>query len=152
MKEQYIKQVEKELFLPHKVKKEIMRDLNEVFSSALEHGETEQQVIQRLGGPKEFADNTAEQFGVDNTTLKKRKGMISIFVAFFLSVVSFSIYAVTRLGKAPEGAIGQADAATNIQIESALGFDVSQTTLAVGLAAAMIAVLLIFQAIYKNRR
>ena len=49
MKEQYIKQVEKELFLPHKVKKEIMRDLNEVFSSALEHGETEQQVIQRLG-------------------------------------------------------------------------------------------------------
>ena len=74
MKKQYIKQVEKELFLPRKVKKEIMRDLNEVFSSALEHGETEQQVIQRLGGPKEFADNTAEQFGVDNTTLKKRKG------------------------------------------------------------------------------
>ena len=151
MKEQYIKQVEKELFLPHKVKKEIMRDLNEVFSSALEHGETEQQVIQRLGGPKEFADNTAEQFGVDNTTLKKRKGMISIFVAFVFSVVSFSIYAVTRLGKAPEGAIGQADAAINIQID-ALGFDVSQTTLTVGLAAAMIAVLLIFQAIYKNRR
>lgn len=151
MKKQYIKQVEKELFLPRKVKKEIMRDLNEVFSSALEHGETEQQVIQRLGGPKEFADNTAEQFGVDNTTLKKRKDMISIFVALVFSVVSFSIYAVTRLGKAPEGAIGQADAAINIQID-ALGFDVSQTTLTVGLAAAMIAVLLIFQAIYKNRR
>ena len=59
MKEQYIKQVEKELSLPHKAKKEVVRDLNEVFASALEHGETEQQVIQRLGTPKEFADSTA---------------------------------------------------------------------------------------------
>ena len=54
MKEQYIKQVEKELSLPHKAKKEVVRDLNEVFASALEHGETEQQVIQRLGTPKEL--------------------------------------------------------------------------------------------------
>ena len=128
MKEQYIKQVEKELSLPHKAKKEVVRDLNEVFASALEHGETEQQVIQRLGTPKEFADSTAEQFGV------------------------FSIYAVTRLGKAPEGAIGQADATTNIQIESALGFDVLQIILAVGFAAAVIAVLLIIRTIHKNRR
>ena len=47
MKEQYIKQVEKELSLPRKMKKEVVRDLNEVFASAMEHGETEQQVIQR---------------------------------------------------------------------------------------------------------
>lgn len=145
MKEQYIKQVEKELSLPHKAKKEVVRDLNEVFASALEHGETEQQVIQRLGTPKEFADSTAEQFGIDNASSKKRKGIISALVAF-------SIYAVTRLGKAPEGAIGQADATTNIQIESALGFDVLQIILAVGFAAAVIAVLLIIRTIHKNRR
>ena len=48
MKEQYIKQVEKELSLTRKAKKEVVRDLNEVFASALEHGETEQQVIERL--------------------------------------------------------------------------------------------------------
>lgn len=148
MKEQYIKQVEKELSLPHKAKKEVVRDLNEVFASALEHGETEQQVIQRLGTPKEFADSTAEQFGIDNASSKKRKGIISALVA----VVAFSIYAVTRLGKAPEGAIGQADATTNIQIESALGFDVLQIILAVGFAAAVIAVLLIIRTIHKNRR
>ena len=47
MKEQYIKQVEKELSLPRKMKKEVVRDLNEVFASAMEHGETEQQIIQR---------------------------------------------------------------------------------------------------------
>ena len=56
MKEQYIKQVEKELSLPRKMKKEVVRDLNEVFASAMEHGETEQQIIQRLGTPKEFAE------------------------------------------------------------------------------------------------
>lgn len=71
MKEQYIKQVKKELSLPRKVKKEVLRDLNEVFASALEHGETEQQVIQRLGTPRKSADSTAEQFGVDNTISKK---------------------------------------------------------------------------------
>ena len=71
MKEQYIKQVEKELSLPRKMKKEVVRDLNEVFASAMEHGETEQQIIQRLGTPKEFADSTAEQFGIDNTKSKK---------------------------------------------------------------------------------
>ena len=142
MKEQYIKQVEKELSLPHKAKKEVVRDLNEVFASALEHGETEQQVIQRLGTPKEFADSTAEQFGIDNASSKKRKGIISALVALIVAVVAFSIYAVTRLGKAPEGAIGQADATTNIQIESALGFDVLQIILAVGFAAAVIAVLI----------
>ena len=65
MKEQYIKQVEKELCLPRNEKKEVVRDLNEVFASALEHGETEQQVIERLGTPKEFAENTAEQLGID---------------------------------------------------------------------------------------
>ena len=77
MKEQYIKQVEKELSLTRKAKKEVVRDLNEVFASALEHGETEQQVIERLGTPKEFAENTAEQLGIDSAAPQKRKGIIS---------------------------------------------------------------------------
>ncbi len=41
MKEQYIKQVEKELNLSRKAKTEVVRDLNEIFASATEHGETE---------------------------------------------------------------------------------------------------------------
>ena len=152
MKEEYIKQVEKELFLPRKAKKEVMRDLNEAFASALEHGETEQQVIQRLGTPKEFADSTAEQFGIDNTSSKKHKGIISALVALIIAAIAFSIYAVTQLGKVPEGTIGQANATTNIQIQGALGIEVSQLTLAVGFAAAIIAILLIIRTIRKNRR
>ena len=148
MKEQYIKQVEKELSLPRKMKKEVVRDLNEVFASAMEHGETEQQVIQRLGTPKEFADSTAEQFGIDNTTLKKRNGIISTLVALVIAVAAFSVYAVAQSGKVPEGAIGQADATTNIQI----AFDVSQILLTIGFVATAIAVLLIIRTIHKNRR
>ncbi len=89
MKEQYIKQVEKELSLPRKMKKEVVRDLNEVFASAMEHGETEQQIIQRLGTPKEFADSTAEQFGIDNNKSKKRNGIISTLVALVIAVAAF---------------------------------------------------------------
>lgn len=156
MKEQYIKQVEKELSLPRKMKKEVVRDLNEVFASAMEHGETEQQVIQRLGTPKEFADSTAEQFGIDNTTLKKRNGIISTLVALVIAVAAFSVYAVAQSGKVPEkvpeGAIGQADATTNIQIEGAFAFDVSQILLTIGFVATAIAVLLIIRTIHKNRR
>ena len=147
MKEQYIKQVEKELSLPRKMKKEVVRDLNEVFASAMEHGETEQQIIQRLGTPKEFADSTAEQFGID-----KRNGIISTLAALVIAVAAFSVYAVTQSGKVPEGAIGQADATTNIQIEGAFAFDISQILLAIGFAATAIALLLIIRTIHKNRR
>lgn len=71
MKEQYIRQVEKELNLSRKAKTEVVRDLNEIFNSAVEHGETEQQVIERLGTPQEFANSTAEQFGIDKFRSKE---------------------------------------------------------------------------------
>ena len=152
MKEQYIRQVYRELSLPRKLKKEVVRDLKEAFDSALEHGETQQQVIRRLGTPKEFADSAAEQFGVDNTASKKRKAILSALIALIFAAAAFFMYAVTQSGKAPEGAIGQADAATNIRIVGAMGFDVSRIILAVGLAAAVLAVLLVIRAIRTGRR
>lgn len=54
MRENYIKQVKKGLAVSRKQEKEVIRDLNEAFASALEHGETEQQVIERLGRSKRF--------------------------------------------------------------------------------------------------
>lgn len=152
MKEQYIKQVEKELHLSHKEKTEILRDLNEIFASAMEHGETEQQVIERLGTPKDFADSTAEQFGIDNTVPQKRKGIISSVAALIIAVASFVIYATTKSGKVPEGAIGQADAMTNIQVEGAFSFDALQIILVVGVVATVFAVIQIIRTVRKNRR
>ena len=113
MKEQYIKQVKKELSLPRKMKKEVVRDLNEVFASAMEHGETEQQIIQRLGTPKEFADSTAEQFGIDNTKSKKRNGIISTLAALVIAAAAFSVYAVAQSGKVQKE---QSDRQTRQQI------------------------------------
>lgn len=152
MKEQYIKQVEKELHLSRKAKTEVVRDLNEIFASAVEHGETEHQVIERLGTPKDFADSTAEQFGIDNTASQKRKGIISSVAALLVAVASFVIYTTTKNGTAPNGAIGQADAMTNIQVEGAFGFDALQIILVVGVVAAVYAVIQIIRTVRKNRR
>lgn len=152
MKEQYIKQVEKELCLPRKAKQEVVRDLNEVFSSALEHGETEQQVIERLGTPKEFAENTAEQLGIDSTAPQKRKGIITSVVSLVVAVAAFIVYAVAQMQRVPDGAIGQADAQTNIQVEGAFSLDLSQIILAFGIIAAVIAVIQIVRTVRKNRR
>ena len=152
MKEQYIKQVEKELNLSRKAKTEVVRDLNEIFASAAEHGETEQQVIERLGTPKEFADNTAEQFGIDNSVPKKRKWIISSVISLVVAIVAFLIYATAKSGKVPEGAIGQADAMTNIQVEGTFGFDASQVILVVGIIAVTFAVIQIIRTVRNNRR
>ena len=83
---------------------------------------------------------------------KKRNGIISTLAALVIAVAAFSVYAVTQSGKVPEGAIGQADATTNIQIEGAFAFDISQILLAIGFAATAIAILLIICTIHKNRR
>lgn len=56
MGENYIKQVQRELHLSPKVRREIVRDLNEIFASATEHGETEEAVIQRPAGAIGHAD------------------------------------------------------------------------------------------------
>ena len=91
-------------------------------------------------------------FGIDNTKSKKRNGIISALAAFVMAAAAFSVYAVAQSGKVPEGAIGQADAATNIQIEGAFAFDISQILLAIGFAATAIAVLFIIRTIHENRR
>ena len=54
MKQEYIRQVGRRLRLRRKQKTAVLRDLEEIFASAYEHGETEEQVIQRLGPPSEY--------------------------------------------------------------------------------------------------
>ncbi len=152
MKEQYIKRVKKELHLPRRAKNEVLRDLDEIFASAAEHGEIEQRVIERLGTPKEFADNAAEQFGVDNSVLRKRKEIISITISVVAAVIAIVIYAAVKFAKVPNGAIGQADAMTNIQIDSALGFDASQIILVVGIIATAFAAIQVIGIVCKDRR
>lgn len=93
-KEQYIRQVKKALTVPRAKKDEIPRDLQEAFDSALEHGETEQDVIERLGSPAEFAGNIENQRGIK----RKRHGKTAlIWVLALLSAALFAAYAASRM-------------------------------------------------------
>lgn len=154
MREQYIKQVKKEfgLYLPRKKRNEIIRDLNEIFCSALEHNETEQQVIERLGTPSDFVKNTVEQLGVNRISLRTRTGIISSIIALLVAVVSLAGFANTQFEKAPNNAIGYANAMTNIRVEGSFGIDAAQVMLVVGLIAAVIAAIQIVRTIRNSRR
>lgn len=152
MKKQYMRQVEKELRLPRREKDEVLRDLEEIFASAAEHGETAQQVMERLGTAKEFADSTAAQFGVDNAAPKRRKTVVSFAAALLVAVAALILGAAAKMGEVPAGAIGQADAMTGIQIAGAFAFDALQLLLAVGSVAALLAVFLLFRLLRGNRR
>ena len=117
MKEKYIKQVNSELAVSKKQKKEVIRDLNEVFTSALEHGETEQQVIERLGSPKDFADNIHEQLGIDCIARQRRKQLLHITIAAVIAVMTFFISFLIKALRVPQNVIGQADIMTSIKVE-----------------------------------
>lgn len=151
MKEQYIRQVVKELKAPRKIKGEILRDLQEAFASALEHGETEAQVIQRLGTPKEFANSTAEQLGVDPVRGKKRKQLLAGLLCLVVAAAAFAGYAAGQLSQTPADAIGQADAMTNIQVTGGLGIHTPGILLAAGILFACGALAFILRAVGKNR-
>ena len=71
MKEKYIKQVKKRLAVPSSKRKTVLQDLEKTFASAAEHGETEQQVIARLGTPEQFAAGIEEQLGIDRKNVSK---------------------------------------------------------------------------------
>ena len=117
MKEKYIKQVNSELAVSKKQKKEVIRDLNEVFTSALEHGETEQQVIERLGSPKDFADNIHEQLGIDCIARQRRKKLLHITIAAVIAVMTFFISFLIKALRVPQNVIGQSDTMTSIKVE-----------------------------------
>lgn len=104
--------------ISRKQKNDVLRDLDEVFTSAMEHGETEQQVIERLGSPKDFAISTEEQLGIDRTALRKRNNIIFIIISIGVSVLAFVLFGTLYLKQLPDGVIGQADAMTNIRINA----------------------------------
>ena len=152
MKEHYIKQVKKELLISRKQKNDVLRDLDEVFTSAMEHGETEQQVIERLGSPKDFAISTEEQLGIDRTALRKRNNIIFIIISIGVSVLGFVLFGTLYLKQLPDGVIGQADAMTNIRINGIGAIDPSLIFLVIGIAAIIVLVVRILKIMCNDRR
>lgn len=134
MKQQYIRRVKKALNLPRKQKAEVLRDLDEAFASALEHGETERQIIERLGTPDEFADSIHEQLGIACPDRRRRKRKICIALTVLVSAIAFAIAFFMRAERPAQNIIGQADAMTNIQIVGS-GVDMFWLMIALGCIA-----------------
>ena len=81
--ESYIRQVKKHLALPRRQKREVLRDLEEIFASAVEHGETEAQAAERLGPPEDHARTLAAQF--------PRRGVGKALLGLVLSAASCGV-------------------------------------------------------------
>ena len=151
MKEEYIKQVSKNLHISMKAKNEIIRDLDEIFDSALENGETEQQVIDRLGAPKEFAESVSGQEEKKVYSASNIRDIVSIIIAIFIAVISFVVYGIAKAETAPQNAIGQANAMTNIQVEG-FGINIPLIILIIGIIAIVFAVFQLIRTFVKIRR
>ena len=152
MKEHYIKQVKRELLISRRQKNDVLRDLDEVFTSAMEHGETEQQVIERLGSPKDFAISTEEQLGIDRTALRKRNNIIFIIISIGVSVLAFVLFGTLHSKQLPDGVIGQADAMTNIRINGTGAIDPSLIFLVIGITAIIVLIVRILKIMCNVRR
>lgn len=118
MKAQYIKQVKKHLQVSGNAKKEIVRDLEEIFSSAAEHDETEAAVIERLGEPEKYAAEANRAFGCENKGKSSIVGMIIkvlvAAVALVFTVYCVILYNLTRSPMFSAGIIGGSDGPTTI--------------------------------------
>ena len=139
--EKYIMQVKKALVVSGRAKKEVLRDLKEIFASARERGESEEQVIGRLGSPEEFADNINEQMGVSRTERLRLRRRRQITVVSIFAVLALAAGLLSRFSSVPNDAIGYSDSMTSIKIESAR-LDVPMLLVVIGIAAMAVAVIM----------
>lgn len=149
MREYYIRQVKKALMLSRKKTAEIVRDLQEAFASASEHGESDQQVIERLGTPEDFAASIHEQLGIHSEEKKERRKRRKIIMALMTALTFFSIGAAIHFLRNPTIVIGQADAMTSIQVSGA-GIDPAVIFCVLGFAAALITIVFIVKYSFKR--
>lgn len=135
MKQEYIQQVGRALPLPGKQKREVLRDLEELFASAAEHGETEAQVLDRLGSPEEYAKEVLAQ---TSYVPKPGKAALGLALSALVCGVCLALFTWSQSCRLPEDAIGGAMGSTNIQVMG--GTDLSPLLLvaaAVGLVCAV---------------
>ncbi|MDD4367607.1 MAG: DUF1700 domain-containing protein [Oscillospiraceae bacterium] len=151
MRAEYIKKVKQQLAVSRQQKCELIRDLNEAFDSAKEHGETEKQVINRLGSAKAFVNSIHEQFGINGIAREQRKKRMQIGIAITIMSISFALGIIIRTASVPENVIGQANSMTSIQIEGR-AIDPSLLFMSFGSAALVIAVALSIRYIRGKRR
>ena len=151
MREKYIEQVKRNLVVSRKQKNEVIRDLQEAFASAVENGETDQQVIERFGSPSDFADNVNAQLGLNRVDKLHSKKRTQIGVALAVAVAAFVVGFYIKTSRIPDNVIGQADAMTNIQISGA-AIDPFVLFMAGGAVALVVAIALLVRYFKKSEK
>ena len=152
MRELYIKQVKKELAVSRKLKHEVLRDLNEAFDSAAEHGEAEEQVIDRLGTPKDFVESVEETAGFNQAQHRKRRiKLIAICCSCGIAIFCLIVALIARNSTLSDNVIGQADAMTTITTNHSFSFDIFSVLLIIGFAFTILTVILIADLIRKKK-
>lgn len=117
-KEKYIKSVKRKLNVPYDLKASVLEELREAFDSAKEHGESENDLINRLGTPKEFVNDVIKNADLTDEQkkyIKQRKNIIKVIIAFIIAAAAFMgyyIYQRMSMGNV----IGYANSSTNIQV------------------------------------
>lgn len=140
MKKRYIRQVERALTVSRRQRREIRRDLEELFASAAENGEDEAQVLRRLGSPAELARELEGRSETRRTGRAGRWTALLSSLAGMAGLAAFGLYGAARAMRAPENAIGFAQGSTDVQVQGA--WDASPLLLLAGAAALLAAVLL----------
>ncbi|HIW74717.1 MAG TPA: DUF1700 domain-containing protein [Firmicutes bacterium] len=145
-KKAYLRRVGRALRLPDRRRREILRDLEEAFCSAQEHGEDVREVIGRLGPPETFAAAVA---GRTEDRPRGRAGRPAAWLLGFglPAAACFLLAQGIRRAAVPPGVIGYAEMRTEIAVTGGFAPDVPVLLnglgllLAVGALAAGIAAL-----------
>ena len=112
--EEYIRQVKRALRCPRAQKREIEQDLREALRSAVENGEDEAATLARFGPADEFAR------AAGGGKPLRGKGFLLTGTLLLAAGTGGTAAWFSRPWQAPGDAIGQADAATGIQVVSGL--------------------------------
>lgn len=142
----YIRRVKRALILPRRQKAEILRDLSEIFASAREHGESDAQIIARLGAPELFAREAQAPFGCEYA---RRRAALEWALAGVLLLAALFMLLLAALSRPADPAIiGGADAMTAIVVSSPVDARLIETI--IGIAAFAAAILLILRRALKK--
>lgn len=142
MKNKFIREVMKNL--PRNRRKEIRRDLEEAFASAMEHGESEAAVIERLGTPEDFACSL--------TGSSRRSPSFKAAILLLIpSLLCLSVCVPALIRKSSEHIIGGAVSMTDIVV-AAEGLVLTQLFFQIGLILLTCSAVLFIKTGIKRRR
>lgn len=121
-RKQYLKQVSRRLYLPGEIKQAVLAGLQESFDSAAEHGETDAELIERLGSPKTFVNDvlqSAELTDDQRKNIRRERALrISAIVLSVLALMIAGLIAARAVAEAifESMVIGYANAPTEIMV------------------------------------